>query len=519
MRLRTLVKLNPPNCNLYPETLAYYRLLAAFPRAYALLKLGWYMDNRGNYPVFFLAGLYLALQTRGLSITDVGGGITITGGYLIVALLAVYGALTLGQQETLLEGRGSFGFILAFSLLVLLVFQTARSPQPVRGFTLVGIQGMGLITFLIAAASINTRNQLRYLNVCVYVIGSIIAAITLAGYALIVLFSSIDFTTWISSGFGNWQLVAMPANRILYRLTGFVGDPHFYVWYTTPALIAGIVSTNGWRRLGIVPLSAAILLAMSRTWFVIFPASVLFVFLLASLSGRSNRLAKLVLTPFGVFAGVTGFVVGIAFALQPVATSGWIKRRLFATVFNDRRFTEYWPELATRIIEKPLLGYGSRSVEFALGVTAHNGYLGLLHDFGAIGLLLWAGIVFLALRATAQAIVDGRSEALPWIFAVLLTFGMNFLLSFQYDLFVWLVTGIALSNAMNDGTSGKQLILESSVAVKKLKYLSRKLRAAFEQSVAVQGTTRFQQRIGVIWRNSVIAAALTRILAIEDGRE
>lgn len=477
------------------------------------------MDVRGMWPVVLLIGLYLALQTRGLTITNLGGGVTITGGYLVVLLLAVYGVLTLGEQEPVLGRRGSIGFIFVFSFLALLTFQIARSPQPLRGWTLVGIQGMGFVIYLVAAASINTREQLRQLNQGIYIIGSGIATLTLVAFAYIMLDPASVFGAGAATGFRNWQLIAMPANKILYRFTALVGDPHFYVWYSTPALIAGVVSVNGWRRLGVIPLSIGLLLAMSRTWFIFFPASVVFVCLIASLSRRSGRVTSVVSTAFGLFVGIATFFLGIAIALRPGLTSAWIQRRLFATVFNDRRFTEYWPQLASRIADRPILGYGSRSVEATFDVTAHSGYLGLLHDFGVLGLVLWSGVLFLGLRATAGALVNGRSEAIPWIFAVLLTLGMNLMLSFQYDLFVWLTTGVALSNAMTDDTNRGRLALENSIAVQNIRSAARRLNAAYLDSIVVQTTAKYRHRFGVAWRNSKSGALLARLLNLDIEEE
>lgn len=471
------------------------------------------MDRRQALPVLLLAALYLALQTRGVTITEIGGGITITGGYFVVLLLAIYGVLTLGNQDTLLGRRGTIGFTLTFAFLLLLTFQITRSPQPLRGWTLAGIHGMGLIVFLVAAASIKTNRQLRHLNLAIYFIASIIATVTLAGYAAIVLGG--DNGAGVGSGFDNWQLIAMPANAILYRFTGLVGDPHFYVWYATPALIAGVVSTRGWQRLGVIPLSAALLLSMSRTWFVIFPASVAFVYLVASLSGQSNRLASVVSGAFGVFAAITAIIVGGAVALRPAATVAWIQRRLFATALNDSRFVERWPLLISRINDAPLLGYGSRSVEATIGVTAHSAYLGLLHDFGILGLLLWVSVLFLALRATAQALVNGRSEATPWIFAVLMTFGMNLMLSFQFDLFVWLITGVSMSNAMTSDKSRRKLALENSITVQKTKGATQKFSVATRNSMAVQGAVKYRHRVGVAWQNSKTGALLARVLNLD----
>lgn len=477
------------------------------------------MEIRGRWPVILLAGLYFAFQTRGLTITHIGGGITVTGGYFVVLLIAVFGALTLGVQEPLLGRRGTIGFILASSFLLLITFQIVRSPQPLRGWTLVGIQGMGLVIYLVAAAAINTSKQLRELNLAVYIIGSMLATVTLAGYVYIVLDPVAVFGAGDASGFENWQLIAMPANAILYRFTGFVGDPHFYVWYATPALIAGIVSVRGWRRVGVIPLSAGLLLSMSRTWFVIFPASVVFVYLVASLSGQANRLANVVSTAFGVFAGIAGLIVGVAVALRPASTWAWIQRRLFATALDDPRFVERWPILISRISEMPLLGYGSRSVEATLGVTAHSAYLGLLHDFGILGLMLWVSLLFLGLRATAQSLVDGQPEATPWIFAILLTFGMNLMLSFQYDLFVWMTIGVSLSNAMTDDKWQRSILLENSIVVLKIKSWSRILRSAYGDSITVRGTADYRERIGVAWRNSMAGTVLARVLSVEVDQE
>lgn len=214
-----------------------------------------------------LSGLlfYTGILTIVLTLTVLTGNITVIGPYFIVPLFIVL--IFFGIQDSPQVHIPALTILCLFILWVAL--GALRSPQPTRAFTLVGIVSMGAIIFVGLSLGVRDRKTLHRLNKWIYGVGALLATIGIAGYFAVV-FGWVS----VSNGFDNYVLFAMPAHGILYRYTGFVGAPNLYPLYATPSFVAGIVAVRGWRRIGLLPLGLSILLAMSRTFFIVITVAI-----------------------------------------------------------------------------------------------------------------------------------------------------------------------------------------------------------------------------------------------------
>ncbi|MFQ5465012.1 MAG: O-antigen ligase family protein [Thermodesulfobacteriota bacterium] len=83
-----------------------------------------------------------------------------------------------------------------------------------------------------------------------------------------------------------------------------------------------------------------------------------------------------------------------------------------------------WMTALPLALQRPVLGHGADTFSEAVGIVAHNDYLGLFYDLGAAGPLLYAGFLFLA------AVKTFKYGRLTWLSPfdrclVLITFGLT----------------------------------------------------------------------------------------------
>ena len=98
--------------------------------------------------------------------------------------------------------------------------------------------------------------------------------------------------------------------------------------------------------------------------------------------------------------------------------------------------TEIWKMVVSYIPERPILGYGysgfwagasseSAAIDSAVGESimySHNGYLEILLNLGAVGLLLTTGFLWTGIRRTYHCSNHGRSNVSLWPLAFLCFF-------------------------------------------------------------------------------------------------
>ena len=403
-----------------------------------------------------VALVYLTLRLRGVGLFTLVGDVTMLLTYPAAVLLGGVAVLWLLSRRPLrLYLQTTRFYVIAVAFTVWIALGGVGGPDPLRSLTLVGIHGMALLLLLGVSTFVRDRATLALCNRFVYGVGALLAVVGLAWYLAVL-------APWIPAAepFGvdadNWAVIYMETNGSLLRYTGFVGDPNFYPYYASLSPFCGLVPANYRNTLNIVGLGAlqvTILLAMSRTFFgttaaAIAAVAVLYAFARTERVGDDARLRF-----FALLSGLSLSALAAVAARYPAAAAEWVNRRLFGALLRDKRFTETWPTLLDGIVAQPILGHGSRSVETMLGQTAHSAIFGLWYDFGLVGLLLWLALWTYTTRATLAVSLRSTRLALPWLLALLVSMGMNVMNSFQYDLFLWLLFGVAVAPGLLTDTS------------------------------------------------------------------
>lgn len=402
-----------------------------------------------------VAVAYLTLAFRGLTQFHLIGRVSILLTYPVAiafGLSAVAWILSSGLVRVTRPTLRTYGLAVALTLWIAL--RGIGGPDPVGSFTLFGIQGMGLMFLLGLTTFVRTRETLLRCTQAVYSIGAVLAAVGLGLYVA-VMAPWIPLNEVITVEADNWSIIFMQTNNFIYRYTGFVGDPNFYPFYTSVAFFAGLVSVDYRRPLNMLGLTAIFLtmfLSLSRTFYVSAVGSVVVVVALLAFKAKRGKLFRLITRAGSLVTAVCFGLLAFVVARFPTESREWITRRLFGALFNDKRFTETWPRLLEGIFVEPLIGHGARSTETLLGQTAHSAFFGLSYDFGLVGFALWLALFGYGTRVVLGATLNDERLALPWLMGLLISFGMNVMNSFQYDLMLWLLLGIATAPAIVCGT-------------------------------------------------------------------
>lgn len=397
-----------------------------------------------------VALVYLTLRLRGATQFSFGG-ISFLLTYPVAVAFGVAAICAILARGRLQVPRPTlFVYVVAAMFTLWIAVRGFSGPLPTKSFTLVGIQGMGMMLLLGLTTLVRDRKTLTLSTRYVYYVGALLSVAGLILYAG-VLIPWLPIGRILGNEADNWAVIFMETNSFIYRYTGFVGDPNFYPFYAVVALCCGLVSVDYRRPRHLVTLGliqVTILLSMSRTAYVSLLVSAVVVGVLAVAERDETRSDLLDPARIGGVVVVGVGVLGAVVARYPQTARAWVERRLFAALFDDKRFTKTWPHLLDGIVQRPLFGHGARSVEALLGQTAHSAFFGLLYDYGVVGLVLWFALFWYATRVALGSFLDGETLALPWIIGLIVSFGMNLMNSFQYDLMLWLLLGIAVSPAL-----------------------------------------------------------------------
>jgi hypothetical protein len=168
---------------------------------------------------------------------------------------------------------------------------------------------------------------------------------------------------------------------------------------------------------------------------------------------RSGQLAML--AALGVYFvrrfGRRGLVVAGALAVPLLLLGG--RSGAEADSSSEERL-ECWAEAINMWRENPLIGVGQGQFGEHHYLTAHNAYLLALAELGPLGLLLFSGLIYMALKMTVRAQVDfarrpEASAALAWASALtasLVGLAVSaFFLSVAYHTILWMFLGLVAS--------------------------------------------------------------------------
>lgn len=320
------------------------------------------------------------------------------------------------------------------------------SSQPERALTMFLLQIRNLLLFFcITTLFVTFRIDLERLNVWIFGLGVIIAFIS-----VIIYIPAVREYNNIVSNPALWKPgigYILDQGGVL-RLIGLAKDPNFYSAWLSLSFFAGIMSSRSRLKwLGIAIIALSLLLAMSRAYTVVLPASTLILLVLAVLNVKLRRALKGYIRSI-ILVAVFSLIVGAVWSLT--LNDIWesiLKRAELAG--TTPRFA-MWQTLIENMKSdfNPIVGQGLRGAEQALeGKYSHNSYLDVLFETGVIGFSIWSlFVVFVTILAIRRLAEPGW---VPWAQSWLIILGMFLSLSAPYHPYVWMLAAVIVGTRQN----------------------------------------------------------------------
>lgn len=393
--------------------------------------------SSGIFGLVIVALLLLAIHFQGLGTFTIAGNIDISLADIAIIMLGyiwlIYAlGVRLHVSQTLVVT-----ILLASLFAIWIGIQAFRAPEPVRGVTMFLLVLRDIAVLWLVGSTLGSIRDVRRLNKVVFLIGIVVAALSLTFYLL----AMRDYQDILSNPV-RWKpkTIYELGQAGILRLQGFAGDPNFYSLWMSLSLFCGLIVTGVrrlWKWFGIAIIAASILLAFSRGFFVALGASSLLILLWLALF-RAKTLWRKYARPVIVGAIAIGIISLIPLPhIQDTPAQLLITR--FQLTATTPRFA-MWEEILNKLPSQLLLGKGLRSAEWALaGRYSHNSYMDLLFETGIIGFILWA---FFAIFVAIKGFSNRNAELLPWIHVWILTLFMILFFSLLYNPFLWLIAAI-----------------------------------------------------------------------------
>lgn len=395
--------------------------------------------------MFGIVAVTLLLLTRhfhALGTITVGGHIDISLADIAIIILGyIWLIYALAVRFHVHVSRNLIVAILLASLFAIWIgIQAFRSPEPVRGFTMFLLMLRDVAILWLVGSTLRSIRDVPLLNKVVFLIGVGVAVLSLALYS----FAALDYQDILGDP-SRWhpKIIYELGQAGILRLQGFAGDPNFYSLWMAVSLFCGLIVTEVrrlWKWLGIMAITASIVLAFSRGFFVALGASsLLIVFWLVFAGAKTpwRRYAK----PLIGGALAMGIIALVTLPFMQESPARLLISRFQLAPLDPR--LGMWKEILNDLPHELLLGKGLRTTEWTLGgMYSHNSYLDLLFETGLIGFVLW---VFFAIFVTIRGLNARSAELLPWTHCWLLTLFMFLFFSLLYNPFPWLIAAIIVA--------------------------------------------------------------------------
>lgn len=408
--------------------------------------------DRRQLGIVAVLGIYVATLFRGLTVHLGVFGIGITPYDVLGFLLAtVFLVDVIATGKVRLPREVWKGVVLVGLLVLVHGIAQLRSPQPVRGVTLI-MQLLRSVGLFVVVATYLSAADIRRVNVGIFAVTGAVGIVTLFVYGAGVLLGP----------------ESAPMSGTLFRHPNYVrsewftGDPNFFGLALLVGALCGIqhlreTGASMPALLGLAVTIAALLTTLSRSVVGLFVVVTVgwgvCAFVLADGSARRTlvqRMTAASLASAVVFALVTmvGFVA--------IRGQGVLER--FSRLVPNERLT-LWSEALAGFDGHYLFGTGLRSVEVILGRYVHNSYVGLLVRGGLIGLALYAVFVVFVTRIGFSGLLgkDLRS-AVPWLWSWIALLAFMFFFSYLYMPTAWLIPAVLIVGATGEQPAGSAAV-------------------------------------------------------------
>lgn len=332
------------------------------------------------------------------------------------------------------------GIVLMMFLVSWIGLQSLRSPDVERAITMVGLIIRDLLLLITVGTMAAHIRDLRRLNRAVFLLGAVIAVVSVLLYTL----------NYTDSGarrtFGS--VILLLDSHQIPRLIGLASDPNFFALFMGVSLFCGLSDIRVNPQLkwtGLAFITASIALTISRSALVAIPLAIAAVWLIQT-AGRHRLINKTrrVNVRTWIASGIVGIVVFAALTILVGPVQTWTASR-FSSSLNSPRF-DRWATL-TSDPQILVLGGGLRSAEVRLGGRySHNSYLDILFETGAVGIAALLSFVFYAVRKGASRLTSAQ-EIAPWVQGLFFVLLMMLSASVVYHPILWVVSAVVLAQS------------------------------------------------------------------------
>jgi len=396
--------------------------------------------SNSRLPIAFVLLLLAALHTYGIGIIRIGH-IEIAPWDVTTVAIGLLWLAYLSKARLPFNRDSMAALLLAMLFAIWVCFEAFRSPQPVRGLTMLLILLRDIVIFLIIGSMMGQMTDLNRLNRAIFAFGTALACVS-----ILIFSGAVQNYVAIANNPSLWypEVGYVLDQGGILRLTGFAKDPNFYsIWlslsFFTGFSIPAPRSWTKWAGLGVIGLS--LLLAASRTFIAAFVLSSLLIAFLIMINTRTLKRPWPYMRSIGLSIGIVGIAALIWSLVKGNLFHSLVAR--FELIEASPRF-EAWNVLLEQGFKNIVFGMGLRGSEQLLhDFYSHNSYLDLLVETGLVGFLLWFTFAFFISIKGIKSLQ--RPGVAPWVHAWFLLLLMFVTFSLVYNPFFWLLSAVIVS--------------------------------------------------------------------------
>lgn len=185
------------------------------------------------------------------------------------------------------------------------------------------------------------------------------------------------------------------------------------------------VRKPAWRAAGALLVVTAVSYSLKRTALVALGLGAI-AYVVLEMRGRSTTSRLRLAVPLAALLALSAMAY---FRVDEMLGDAFSERLLSSREDAGSNRLVIYREVITAVegarVENLLFGHGHHATLDRFGITAHNDFLEVVYDYGAVGLILYC-LLHLALLRTAFALIRERSEfASPFALAYVLFFSMS----------------------------------------------------------------------------------------------
>ncbi|MBI4686412.1 MAG: O-antigen ligase family protein [Nitrospirae bacterium] len=364
-------------------------------------------------------------------------GVKITPANIVIALWLIYALLNkeIRQREIISNRIDSLPLIFACLFLIWNGVGAILSPLPEMGLAQFMRVIRNFILFLLIILSLRNTDELKKINLAIFIVGIFFACIVIGLY-----FNGLNNSP--KNICGSFKTIGVRADgEGVLRASGLIDEPNSLALLLTMSFLCVIWLNNlskPLKYLGSFIIFIAIMLTFSKTVLASLFISPFIIGFLGLQKDRYSFLKNLkALLIFICLAIPLLLVIDVNFIEA-------IKQRVALAGMPSHARFQIWYPLYQAIGENPMFGGGLMAAHKILKAYSHNSYLDILIDIGLIGFAFFLLIVisiYILLRRKRNH--EFYSLIMPWNYIFIIIIIFFFFFSFDMNRATWFVFAIA----------------------------------------------------------------------------